>query len=157
MAKKPNFIDNIWAKSKSKIIAATEKLGNFAGGFVGLSSAGTIAANLMEKIPIKKMADKALASGKVDTQKVAETLASNGIEPTKANIKVVTDVVSSEAATQAADPTNGKPNKAPTVDPKALGLKDKLMTYAKQYWYVGLIVVAGVVYLIFKPKTNKKR
>lgn len=157
MAKKPNFLDAIWAKSKDKIVNTVKTLGNAGGALIGVPALGTIAGNLMDKIPVKKMAEKAVSFGKVDTTKIKETLIKNQVAPTAQNLKVATDLVKQEADNLAADPTNGLPNKAPSVDTKALSFKDKAMTFVKKYWYVVAVVVAGVIYFIFKPKSKKGR
>lgn len=157
-AKKPNFLDNIWAKGKDLIVKGVTIAGNAGGALLGVPTLGTMAGNILEKIPVKKMAEKAVISGVVDSTKVAETLVKNGVPATSENISTAQKAVKAQADQLAADPTNGLPNQAPKEDKKSIPFAQRAKDFLKQYWYVPVILVVGAVALvIMKPKKKGRR
>lgn len=155
MAKKPNFFQNLWAKTKGVVSKVVQIGGNVVGGLIGIPGAGNALSNLVDKIPVAKMAQKAAAAGKVDTKKVAETLAASGIQPTDNNVNVAVSDIKKVAAQDPSITNVQKPSDL-GHDTAGLSTMGKIMDFAKKHWYVPLAVVAAAVYFLFIRKKGRR-
>lgn len=152
--KKPNLFDNIWKAVKKPLLKGVEILGNAGGLIVGIPGLGTTASSLLDKIPVKVMAQKAAAAGVVDTQKVAQTLTANGIEATDNNINGAVQAIKAVAV---ADPNINiqKASQLPSNNTALSGF-GKAIDSLKKNWYLPVAVVAVGVYFIFIRKKGRR-
>lgn len=156
-AKKPNFLQNLWAKGKKAITGVVKFAGNAAGSLIGLPGLGNAGAALLDKIPV--MAKKAVEQGVVKVDKIEETIIAAGGTPNPENVKAMTKAVVAETKPLVEDKTNGLPDTPPVVDAsksKQLSKMDKLKLWLSAKWYfVAIPVVLVITYFMFKPKKSQ--
>ena len=151
MATKPNFLDNLWSKAKGTIIKGVTIAGNAGGALIGVPALGSIAGNLLEKIPIKTMAKKAAESGTIDTTKIAETLVKNNVPVNDKTINTAVELIQTEAVNNP-EIENVQKKSDLNIQNSALSPMGKIIAIAKKYWYV----LAGVLVVIYFMTSKKK-
>lgn len=148
-----NFLKNAWAKVKKPLVAVTKVAGNIVGAPLGLKI-GDVAGGLLNKIPVATMAKKAAESGKVDENKVVETLQANGIKASPSNVKAATQAIQTEVVES---PEIDKQQKLPVEPASAakVGVMYKIREFFHTHWYLGIIIFPAVVVIGYKLLKRK--